>query len=500
MATIELVDVSIRDGNQSLWGATKFPTRQILQIAPVLDRVGLRAIDFTSSTHMGVAVRNHRENPWERIRRTHAAMPHTPLQFITGFRFISWETAHPDFMKLVYQCLVANGISRFALLDPMHDMTSLLSSAKAIKQAGGEVVAALIYTLSEVHDDAYYAGLAKQMAQCPSIDRVYIKDMSGLLTPERARTLVPAILAALDGEANQPLHPHPATRKPLELHSHTTVGLSPQTYVLVPDLGIEVLQTACGPLSNGSSLPDAHRVVSNLRAMGHTVDVDDRLLDVVAEYFTRIALVERLPFGTPQEFDAAFLKHQLAGGTLATTRRQLTELGLEQRYDDVIDEVTRVRAELGYPIMVTPFPQIVLGQALYNIIGGDRYATVSDQLIRYVLGSFGRPAGPIEPQVQDRILAQRRAKEIEREPGPVPPEEQRKKFRRGIADEEFLLRATMPEQQVDAMLAAGPAANYYNPDLEPVKELLRELKTRPKLSQLVVDRDGFRLAVGQAVG
>ena len=298
--------MSIRDGNQSLWGATRFPTRQILQIAPVLDRVGLRAVDFTSSTHMGIAVRNHRENPWERIRRTHAAMPHTPLQFITGFRFISWEMAHPDFMKLVYERLVANGISRFALLDPMHEMTNLLSSAKAINEAGGEVVAALIYTLSEVHDDAYYAGLAKQMANCPSIDRVYIKDPAGLLTPERARTLVPALVAALDG-------------KPLELHSHTTVGLSPRTYVLVPDLGIEVVQTACGPLSNGSSLPDVHRVVSNLRAMGHTVDVDDRLLGVVAEYFTRIALAERLPFGTPQEFDAAFLQHQLAGGTLTTT-------------------------------------------------------------------------------------------------------------------------------------------------------------------------------------
>jgi oxaloacetate decarboxylase (Na+ extruding) subunit alpha len=486
VATIELVDVSIRDGNQSLWGATKFPTRQILQIAPVLDRVGLRAVDFTSSTHMGIAVRNHRENPWERIRRTHAAMPHTSLQFITGFRFISWETAHPDFMKLVYERLVANGIARFALLDPMHEMTTLLASAKAIKQAGGEVVAALIYTLSEVHDDAYYTGLAKQMANCPSIDRVYVKDMSGLLTPERARTLVPALMAALDG-------------KPLELHSHATVGLSPQTYVLVPDLGIEVLQTACGPLSNGSSLPDAHRVVANLRAMGHTVDVDDRLLGVVAEYFTRIALVERLPFGTPQQFDAAFLRHQLAGGTLTTTRRQLAELGLEHRYDEVIDEVTRVRAELGYPIMVTPFPQIVLGQALSNIIGGERYGTVSDQLIRYVLGSFGRPARAIEPRVQDRILAQRRAKEIEREPEPLPPEEQRKKFRRGISDEEFLLRATMPEQQVDAMLAAGPAANHYNPELEPVKELLRELSTRPKLSQLVVQKDGLHLSVGQGL-
>jgi oxaloacetate decarboxylase alpha subunit len=484
MANIELVDVSIRDGNQSLWGATRLTTRQILQIAPVLDRVGFRAIDFTSSTHMGVAVRNHRDDPWERIRLTHAAMPHTPLQFITGFRFISWERAHPDFMKLVYERLVANGIARFALLDPMHEMETLLSSAKAIHAAGGQVVAALIYTLSEVHDDAFYAGLAKQMAQCPAIERIYIKDPGGLLTPERARTLIPAVIAELDG-------------KPLELHSHTTIGLSPHTYMIAPDLGVAVVQTACGPLANGSSLPNAQRVVPNLRALGHTVDVDDRLLGVVADYVTRLALAEGLPFGTPREFDASFLRHQLAGGTLTTTKRQLSELGLEERYDELIEEVTQVRAELGYPIMVTPFPQIVVSQALANLLGTDRYERVSDQLIRYVLGSFGRPAGPIDEEVKDRILAQRRAKEIQQEPGPLPPEERREEFPAGISDEEFLLRATMPEQQVDAMLASGSPARHYNPDLDPVMELLRELGSRPKVAQLLIEKDAFRLRVAQ---
>jgi oxaloacetate decarboxylase (Na+ extruding) subunit alpha len=485
VATLELVDVSIRDGNQSLWGATRLTTRQILQIAPVVDRVGFKAVDFTSSTHMGVAVRNHRENPWERIRLTHAAMPHTPLQFITGFRFISWELAHPDFMKLVYERLVANGISRFALLDPMHEMDTLLSSAKAIKAAGGQVVAALIYTLSEVHDDAFYAGLAKQMAECAAIERVYIKDPGGLLTPERAKTLVPALIAELGG-------------KPLELHSHTTIGLSPHTYMIVPDLGIEVVQTACGPLSNGSSLPNVQRVVPNLRALGHTVDVDDRLLDVIAEYYTELALAESLPFGTPQEFDASFLQHQLAGGTLTTTRRQLVEVGMEDRYDELIEEVTHVRAELGYPIMVTPFPQIVVSQALSNLLSSERYERVSDQLIRYVIGSFGRPAGPIDPEAKDRILAQRRVKEIEREPGPMPPEEQRKEFPPGISDEEFLLRATMPQQQVDAMLANSADQQHYNAQVATVSELLRELESRPRVSELLVEKGDFRLRVAQA--
>ena len=270
MAEIQLVDVSLRDGNQSLWGATGLRTDHILQIAPVLNRVGFRALDFMSSTAMGVAVRTHREDPWERIRLTRAAMPDTPLQLIgTGFRFISWERAHPEVMQLVYERLVAAGISRFVLLDPMHDMDAVRRSARMVKRAGGtETILALTYTISAVHDDDFYAGIAAAAAASPYIDRAYIKDPAGLLTPERARTLIPAVRARLGG-------------KPLELHAHCTIGLSPLVYLVAPDLGVSVLQTGCGALADGSSLPDAQRVVANLRALGHTVDVDDRLLAVV---------------------------------------------------------------------------------------------------------------------------------------------------------------------------------------------------------------------------
>jgi oxaloacetate decarboxylase alpha subunit len=482
VADIELLDVSIRDGNQSLWSATGLTTPQILQIAPVMDRVGFRALDFTSSTHMGVAVRTHKENPWERIRLTHEAMPNTPLQFIgTGFRFISWETVHPDLIRLAYERLVANGMARFVVLDPMHDIDAVLTSARTLRTAGAEeIIAALTYTISEIHDDAFYAGLAEQMAASPYIDRVYIKDPAGLLAPERARTLIPAVRDRLGGKA-------------LELHSHCTIGLSPLTYLAAAELGVEVLQVACGPLANGSSLPNAQRVVANLRALGHTVEIDDRLLARVADYFTRLATAESLPTGAPREYDASFLRHQVAGGVLTTLRRQLAEIGFEDRFDEVIDEVVRVRAELGYPIMVTPFPQIVCSQALYNVIGAERYGNVPDQVIRYVLGSFGRPTAPVDPDVRDRILSRRRAAELRAEPPPLPPEELRKRFAPGISDEELLLRATMPADQVDAMLAAGPAERHYNPDLKGVLDLLRELRTRPAVADIVVDKPGFRL-------
>ena len=496
MADIQLVDTSIRDGNQSLWSATGLTTAHILQIAPIMDRVGFRALDFSSSTHMGVSVRTHQENPWELIRLAHAAAPNTPLQFIgSGLRFISWQPAHPDLIQLVYDRLVVAGMSRFVILDPMHDMTAVLRTAGMLRRAGaGETIAALTYTISAVHDDDFYAGLAGQMAACPDIDRVYVKDPAGLLTPERARTLIPAIRARL------------GAAKPLELHSHCTIGLSPLTCLAAADLGVSALHVACGSLANGTSLPNAQRVVANLRELGHTVDIDDRLLAVVADYFTRLARAESLPAGAPQEYDASFLRHQVAGGVMTTTRRQLTELGLGERFGAVMEEVSQVRAELGYPIMVTPFPQMVCGQALYNVIGAERYANVSDQVIRYVLGRFGRPTAPVDPDVADRILSRPRARELMAEPPPPAPAELRRRFPAGISDEEFLLRATMPAGEVDAMLAAGPARRHYNPDLKPVLDLLAGLAARPAASRgvsgFVVDKPGFRLELraGQPEG
>jgi oxaloacetate decarboxylase alpha subunit len=479
---VGLVDVSLRDGNQSLWGATGLRTGHVLQVAPLMERVGFRALDYSSSTAMGVAVRVHREDPWERLRLTRAAVPTTKLQFIgTGFRFISWENSHPDTMQLVYDRLAVNGIDRVVVLDPMHDMDAARETARRLKQAGiGEVVGALTYTISAVHDDAFYVDLAAQYAADPNVDRVYVKDPAGILTAERARTLLPAITSALG-------------TTPLELHSHATIGLSPVTYSIAPELGVEVVQVGSGALGNGSSLPEARRTVANLREMGHTVDVDDRALGLVCDFFDGLAAADELPVGRPQDFDAAFLHHQIAGGVMTTTRRQLREIGMEDRFESLVEEVGRVRAELGYPIMVTPFPQMVVSQALFNVMG-ERYANVSDQVLRYAMGGFGRPTAPIAPDVLDRILDRPRARELRNEPPPPSPSELRRRFP-GVSDEELLLRAHMPAEQVDAMVAAGPARRHFNPALAPVLSLLGELGSRPSVHDLAITKPGLRLSV-----
>jgi oxaloacetate decarboxylase alpha subunit len=494
MADIRLVDVSLRDGNQSLWGATGLRTAHIATIAPLLGRVGFRALDYSSSTAMGVSVRTHREDPWALLRLTRSAIPDTKLQFIgTGFRFISWERAHPEVIELVYRCLVRNGMDRFVVLDPSHDMDAARATARVAKKAGGtEVIGALTYTISKVHDDAFYAGIAAQYAACADIDRAYIKDPAGILTPDRARTLIPAVQAALGG-------------KPLELHSHATLGLSQLTCLVAAELGVHVLQVGCGALGNGSSLPDAEQLVANLRASGHAVDVDGRLLAAVARYFDRLAAAEGLPPGRPGTFDAAFMDHQLAGGVMSTTKRQLSELGLADRFDALMAEIAQVRAELGYPIMVTPYPQMVIGQALANLLsvhaertgqaGNARYDNVPDQVIRYALGTFGKPTAPIDPWVLGKVLGRPRAAELADERPPLDVAELRHRFGARISEEELALRFGMPGEDVDAMVAAGPAVTHYNPDTVPVLKLLRSLDGRPAARELTVDKPGFRLSL-----
>jgi len=485
MAEVGLVDVSVRDGNQSLWGATGLNTAHMLEIAGKMDRAGFRAIDFTSSSHMAVAVRYFRNNPWERIRRMRAAMPRTPLQFISGgLRFIAWQQADPEYMRLVYRRLQMNGIRRFVMLDPMHDAESVLQAARIVKEEGdAEVMGALTFTLSDVHDDRFYADFAAKLAGSPDIDLFYIKDPGGLLSPERARTLSRAVKAAIGNKA-------------LEIHSHCTIGYGPLAALAASETGtISAVHVGIGPLGDGTSLPEATRMLANLREAGHAVPVDSGILDELSDYWWRVARAEGLPPGQPQAFDASFLKHQMAGGMVTTTKRQLEELNLGHRLADVIAEVAQVRAELGHPIMVTPFPQMVVSQALFNVIGERRYAQVSDQVIRYILGKFGRPTRPVDAKVEAAILDRPRSQELAADPDFPSLPDLRKRFGAGMDDEEFLLRAVMPADQVDAMMAAGRSRATYTPEAAPLMKLLRELAARPSARDLVVERAGIRLAL-----
>jgi oxaloacetate decarboxylase (Na+ extruding) subunit alpha len=481
MTRISLIDTTVRDGNQSNWGATGLDTAMMLGIAPVMDRVGFEAIDFTTSTHMAVAVRNFRQDPWERLRLFRAAAPKTKLSFLTtGMRFISWETASHEMMEFSFRLLVNNGIDRFAVMDPMNNVAAMRTMAELTRKAGGrDIVAALTFTLSPLHDDAHFAAAAKTLTETGLFDRLYLKDPGGLVTPERARTLIPAL--------------HAAITVPLEFHSHCTIGLAPFSYLEAAQLGAGCLHTSSSSAANGTGQPAMTSTLRNLRDLGLTVDVDDEAVAEMDAWFTTLAAAEGLTHGVPGEFDRSYFRHQMPGGMMGTMRRQLSEMKRLHLLDQVLQEVEQVRADLGYPIMVTPFSQLVGSQALMNVLAGKRYETVPDEVTRYVLGRFGSPAMPLNPEVEDRIRSSKRARELEEEPRMGSLDEMRAKVGRGYSDEEFLLRAVMPAEQVDAMKAAGPAPRTYDPQTRALKHLVSELTKRPGLTGVKITKPGFAL-------
>jgi oxaloacetate decarboxylase alpha subunit len=478
---VDFVDTTMRDGNQSLWSATGLTTPDVLAIAPTVDRVGYHALDFTSSTHMAVSVRFHREDPWERIRLVSAAMPDTPLGMITtGMRFISWVPADRDVMALSFRLVARNGIRRMQIADPTNDPERLKRLAAMARAEGvEEVVIGLTYSISAVHTHSYYAERAAALADCAEMDRLYLKDPGGLLTADAVRELAPHFLAA-------------AGQRPVELHSHCTIGLAPLVYVEGVKAGFHAVHTACGPLSRGTSQPEVVSTARNLDAAGFSHALDLEAQAAVAEHFRRLAAAKGLPAGAPREFDAVYLQHQLPGGMVTTTRRMLEELRRPELFDQVLEEVTRVRAEMGWPILVTPVSQFVASQAARNVIDGERWANVSDETVRYFLGHYGESAAPVDRDVAERVLARPQAAKL-RGLEPITLEGARERFGQRISEEELLLRLTMPAEQVDAMVAAEgrpAAAPTARPGRAPIVTLLAELARRPAITHFELVKDG----------
>lgn len=475
---IGLVDTTVRDGHQSLWSADALTTAMIAEIAPVVDRVGYRAIDFTSSTHMAMAVRTHGEDPWERIRIVRELMPETPLGFITpGMRFISWERAPLDVMQLAIRCVIRNGVRRIWVAESMNDVDTGLEIAAVAKEEGAEeVVLGLVYSLSPVHTDGYYAERARAVAASADVDILNLKDPGGLLTPERARTLVPALREA-------------APALPLEVHSHNTVTTAGPAYLEAVRLGASFVCTAAEPLANGTSQPSAERTLANLRAAGFDVALDEDALAETSAYFARLAARLGRPVGVPREYDASVYRHQLPGGMTSTLRRQLAEVGMEDRFDDVLEELPRVREALGWPIMVTPLSQFVGVQAFLNVTTGERWSRIPDEVVKYVLGHYGPPPGELDPEVEAKVLAAPRAEHFREQEHRLDLAEARARHGERMSDEELLLRMTLPPEQVDA-LRRGPRPAP--PLRSPVVELVRGLASRP-LREVEVEAPGVRL-------
>ena len=468
MSEIRLVDVSIRDGNQSLWGAVGMTTRMIEGVAADLDRVGYRAVELASSTLLATAVRFNQEDPWAMLRSARERMPRTPLGFLTtGKRFITFYRTSDALFELAFRLLVRNGVTRLWVIDPMHDMDGARRTAELAKRVGfTDVVGGICYTTSPVHTDQYYADRIAELDDCEAIDSIYLKDPAGLLTPERLQSLYPLLQSRL------------SRLRVDEIHSHATTGVSPRTLLAAADLGFTNLHCALPPLANGSSHPAGPQLVRNLRARGHEVNVDVAAMERASAYLQHQAKVKRLPAGAPREYDEAYYHHTVPGGVQSTLARQLRELGRPELFDAVIEESVAVRRDLGWPIVMTPFAQYIVTQATLNVIAGERYKRISDEVVDLLRGDFGPLPGPVDPALLDRALGTRRGRQPPSDGSDdVDVEQLRRTFGGNISDEELLLRALMPAEQVDAMVQARKGSAVSD-----LKTILRTLDEHPELS------------------
>lgn len=473
MRRVSFIDVTLRDAHQSLW-STRMTTAMMLPVAQTLDRAGFEAIDLVGGAVFDVCVRFLREDPWERMRIMSRAIRHTPLIVMTrGQSLFTFEFFPDDVVELTAQRIAANGIRYHTPYDALNDIRNLWVPVKAAREAGLFVDAGLVYTVSPVHTDAYYVAKARELMSL-GVDAIFLKDPSGLLKPERIRTLIPALRGAVGD-------------KPLQLHTHCLTGLGPICALEAIELGVDTIHTATSVLAHGASHPPTEWTVQNARAMGFSVDVDVAAVEQVARHFRYVAGREGKPLGAIAEYDPFHYEHQVPGGMISNLRSQLAQMGLEGRLHEILEEVATVRKELGYPIMVSPFAQFLVTQATLNVVGGERYKTVPDEVRRYVLGYYGALAAPVDPNVYDRIA--RDGRPVSARPGELLAAAlPRLRAERGpfTSDDDLLLAAFYNVEQCSALESAGPIVSEYPVDRTPLLTLIKELSKRSDIASVTI--------------
>lgn len=466
MKTVSFIDTTLRDAHQSLW-STRMTTAMMLPVAPILDRLGFEAIDLVGGAVFDVCVRYLREDPWDRMRIMSGVVTRTPLIVMTrGQSLFTFELFPDDVVALTARRIAANGIRYVTPYDALNDMRNMIVPVRASKAAGLTVAGGVVYTVSPVHTDAYYAGKARELVTL-GVDAVFLKDPSGLLKPERVRTLIPALRQAVG-----------ATR--LQLHTHCLTGLGPLCALEAITHGVDTVHTATSPLAHGASQPPTEWLARNARRIGFDVRLDADGLAPVADYLRYVAAREGKPLGRIAEYDPFHYEHQVPGGMISNLHSQLRDIGLSHRLDEILEEAARVRQELGYPIVVSPFAQFVITQAVLNTVQGERYATVPDEVRKYALGNYGALAAPIDPNVLDRIT--RGEAPVTARPGDLlPPAVERVRRERGpfASDDDLLLAAFYNPEQYTSLLAARPIRTEYPVDRTPLLTLLKELAARP---------------------
>ncbi len=392
MSKVKVTETILRDAHQSLI-ATRMTTEEMIPILPKLDEVGYHSLEMWGGATFDASLRFLNEDPWERLRTIRKKIKKTNLQMLLrGQNILGYKHYADDVVIEFVKRAVANGIDIIRIFDALNDVRNLRVALETTKKEGAHAQAAISYTISPVHTTETYVKLAKEM-ESMGADSICIKDMSGLLTPYYAYELVSALKKAV--------------KVPLELHSHATSGLASMTYLKAIEAGVDIIDTAISPFSQGTSQPPTEPLVATLQNTEYDTGLKIDKLNEIAEYFNPIrekSLESGLLNPKVLGININTLIYQVPGGMLSNLVSQLKLQNALDKFDEVLKEVPKVREDLGYPPLVTPTSQMVGTQAVLNVITGERYKMVPKEIKAYVKGMYGKPTVPIKQEIVEKII------------------------------------------------------------------------------------------------
>jgi len=389
---IKITETALRDGQQSLI-ATRLKTKEILPILEKMDKVGYYSLEVWGGATFDTCLRFLDEDPWERLREIRKIVKNTKLQMLLrGQNLLGYKHYADDVVEEFIKKSVENGIDIIRVFDALNDTRNLETSIRAIKKAGAHCQCAISYTISAVHTLDYYVELSKKLEQLGA-DSICIKDMAGILTPYVAYELVKKLKEVI--------------KVPLSLHSHCTSGIASMTYLKAVEAGVDIIDTAISPFSEGTSQPATESMALTLKESPRDPKLDIDVLGEIADYFKPIKEKYRESgILNPKVMDVEpkALTYQVPGGMLSNLLSQLNKQGNESRFEEVLREIPRVRKDLGFPPLVTPMSQMVGTQSVFNVITGERYKMVLNEIKDYVRGFYGSSPAPIKDEIKKKII------------------------------------------------------------------------------------------------
>jgi pyruvate carboxylase subunit B len=444
---VRLLDTTFRDAQQSLLGGN-LRGDEIVPVAGKMDEIGFAAMEAFGGATFETQVRR-REDPWAYLRKLNKATPNTPIQaLIRGQNLVANRNFADDAVELFIKHTAKNGIDVFRVFDPLNDLRNMEAAIGAVLKAKKRVQGALSYAVSPAHSVELWCSLAKGLVEM-GVHDIVIKDTSGLLSPQATWELVTALKQTV--------------KVPINVHSHCSSGMAPMAYMAAVEAGAEMLDVAMSPLAWGNSQPAAESVIAALQGGEYDTGLDlDKLWDVQhdVESLKREHIAELSPVA--DRVDASILRYHLPGATLEDIHHQLDAHGAADRLAEVLEEVSRVRLELGYPPLVAPIRQMIATQAVYNIIGGERYATVTQELKDYLQGLYGRPPIPADPELRRLVLGREEPITIRPadllEPQVEGARQQLRKMNLDTSDDSVLIQLLFPNLAIDYLRDPGPAA------------------------------------------